>query len=59
VIIEFIFAWPGIGWLAVEAARNRDFPVVQVCALMTSVLFIGINLAVDLVYAYIDPRIRY
>lgn len=59
VIIEFIFAWPGIGWLAVEAARNRDFPVVQVCALMTSILFIGINLAVDLIYAYIDPRIKY
>jgi ABC-type dipeptide/oligopeptide/nickel transport system permease component len=59
VIIEFIFAWPGIGWLAVEAARNRDFPVVQACALMTSVLFIAINLAVDIIYAYIDPRIRY
>ncbi|OGN97391.1 MAG: hypothetical protein A2Z77_02970 [Chloroflexi bacterium RBG_13_51_36] len=59
VIIEFIFAWPGIGWLAVEGARNRDFPVVQACALMTSVLFIAINLAVDMLYAYIDPRIRY
>ena len=59
VIIEFIFAWPGIGWLAVEGARNRDFPVVQACALMTSVLFIAINLAVDILYAYIDPRIRY
>ena len=59
VIIEFIFAWPGIGWLAVEGARNRDFPVVQACALMTSVLFITINLAVDILYAYIDPRIRY
>jgi ABC-type dipeptide/oligopeptide/nickel transport system permease component len=59
VIIEFIFAWPGIGWLAVEGARNRDFPVVQACALMTSVLFIAINLAVDMIYAYIDPRIKY
>ena len=59
VIIEFIFAWPGIGWLAVEGARNRDFPVVQACALMTSVLFITINLAVDILYAYIDPRIKY
>ena len=59
VIIEFIFAWPGIGWLAVDAARNRDFPVVQACALMTSILFIAINLVVDILYAYIDPRIRY
>jgi len=59
VIIEFIFAWPGIGWLAVEGARNRDFPVVQACALMTSILFITINLAVDILYAYIDPRIKY
>ena len=59
VIIEFIFAWPGIGWLAVEGARNRDFPLVQACALMTSVLFITINLVVDILYAYIDPRIRY
>lgn len=59
VIIEFIFAWPGIGWLAVQGAKNRDFPLVQACALMTSVLFIAINLAVDILYAYIDPRIRY
>jgi len=59
VIIEFIFAWPGIGGLAVEGARNRDFPLVQACALMTSVLFITINLVVDILYAYIDPRIRY
>lgn len=59
VIIEFIFAWPGIGWLAVQGAKNRDFPLVQACALMTSVLFITINLVVDILYAYIDPRIRY
>lgn len=59
VIVEFIFRWPGIGWLAVEGARNRDFPMVQTCALMTSILFISINIVVDILYAYIDPRIRY
>jgi peptide/nickel transport system permease protein len=59
VIIETIFAWPGIGWLAVDGAKNRDFPLVQTCALMTSILFIAINLAVDILYAYIDPRIKY
>jgi peptide/nickel transport system permease protein len=59
VITETIFAWPGLGALAVQAVFNRDFPLVQAAALLGSVLFIAVNFAVDLGYAALDPRIRY
>jgi peptide/nickel transport system permease protein len=58
VVTERVFAWPGIGQLVVDAILNRDFPVVQASVLVTAVLFMAINLAVDLIYAVLDPRIR-
>jgi len=59
VIIETIFAWPGIGRLLFEGISLRDFPIVQGVVVMAGVMIIGINLLVDLLYAVIDPRIRY
>lgn len=59
VVTETIFAWPGMGRLAVAAILSRDFPVVQGVILVISIMFVLINLAVDIVYAVIDPRIRY
>lgn len=57
-VVETIFAWPGVGRTVVEAVFSRDFPVVQVGVLLTSVLFVLSNLLVDLSYGLIDPRIR-
>jgi len=58
-IIETIFGWPGIGRLAVQAIFNRDFPLIQGTALVGAVTYMLANLAVDIVYAWLDPRIRY
>jgi peptide/nickel transport system permease protein len=58
VITETIFAWPGLGRLTVQALLNRDFPVVLAAVFVTSVTYTLINLAVDLVYGWLDPRIR-
>jgi peptide/nickel transport system permease protein len=57
-VAEIVFAWPGVGLLAFEAANARDFPVVQALALFTSVVIVIMNLLVDVLYAYIDPRVR-
>lgn len=59
VITEQIFAWPGIGRLAVESIFARDYPVVQAITLITSVVIVGMNLLVDLSYSLLDPRVRY
>jgi len=59
VIIETVFSWPGIGFILVEGVLARDFPLVQAITIMVAVLVLGINLFVDITYAYIDPRIRY
>ena len=59
VITETVFNWPGVGRLVVDSIFMRDFPVVQMCILIASCLFIFTNLFVDILYAYIDPRIRY
>jgi peptide/nickel transport system permease protein len=59
VVVESVFAWPGIGRLLFEGISFRDFPVVQTTVLMGGVMFVGVNLIVDILYAYIDPRIRY
>ncbi len=59
VVTETIFAWPGVGRLAITSILQRDYPVVQGCVLLVAVLFVVINLAVDLLYAWLDPRIRY
>jgi len=58
VVTETIFAWPGIGRLVVEAIFNRDFPVVQGVVLVVSLIFVAVNVLVDLAYAVLDPRIR-
>ena len=59
VVVETIFSWPGIGRLVIESFFTRDYPVVQVFVLFVSFLVVSLNLVVDIVYAYIDPRIRY
>jgi len=58
VIVETVFAWPGIGQLAIQSIQSRDFLVVQAVVLFVSVVYTVTSLAADLVYAWIDPRIR-
>jgi peptide/nickel transport system permease protein len=58
VITETIFAWPGLGRLAVDAIYGRDYPVVQTIVLLVSAIFVSLNLIVDLLYRWIDPRIE-
>jgi len=58
IIVESIFAWPGMGRLAVQAVLGRDFPVVQGVAIVGAAVFLAVNLTVDLVYGWIDPRLR-
>jgi peptide/nickel transport system permease protein len=58
VITETIFAWPGIGRLAVDAIRSKDFPVVQGVVLVFAITYALVNLFVDVLYAYLDPRLR-
>lgn len=59
VVTETVFAWPGTGLLAVEAVQSRDYQVVQAVVLFMAGIFIFANLVVDVLYAYLDPRIRY
>jgi len=59
VLTETVFAWPGVGRLLVDAIVARDLPLVQGCVLVIALLFIGVNLAVDLSYAAINPKVRY
>lgn len=59
VVTETIFAWPGIGRLMVQAVFERDYPVVQGTVLIIAILVVLSNLFVDILYVYIDPRIKY
>ena len=59
VITESIFAWPGVGRLALQAISARDYPLVQASVLVISVVYVFLNLAIDILYVYLDPRIRY
>lgn len=59
VVIESVFSWPGTGLLVVDAVRARDFQVVQAVVIVFAGIFILTNLLVDILYAYLDPRIRY
>ena len=59
VLTETVFAWPGVGTLMIQGILARDFPLVQGCVLVIALAFVLINLAVDLLYAWLDPRIRY
>jgi ABC-type dipeptide/oligopeptide/nickel transport system permease component len=58
VITETIFAWPGVGRLSVQAIYNRDYPVVQAAVFLLATTFVLVNLVVDVLYTYLDPRIR-
>jgi peptide/nickel transport system permease protein len=58
VIVESVFAWPGVGRLLVDAIGNRDYPLVQAAILVITASFVVINLLVDISYGYLDPRIR-
>ena len=58
VVVENIFAWPGIGRLCVSAIYNRDYPVIQAYILIMAVLFVVCNLLVDVISALLDPRMR-
>jgi ABC-type dipeptide/oligopeptide/nickel transport system permease component len=58
VVVETIFAWPGMGRLAVQAVLGRDFPVVQGTAIMGAAIFLAVNLLIDLLYGWVDPRLR-
>lgn len=59
VVTETVFSWPGVGRLAVQAIYARDFPVVQATVMLFAVIFVAVNLVVDLLYALLDPRIGY
>ena len=58
ILTETIFSWPGLGRLLIQAIRLRDYPLVQGCVLLISVTYVAVNLATDLLYAWLDPRIR-
>ena len=58
VVTETVFAWPGIGRLAIQSIYNRDYPVVQCTVFVSAVLFIVINLCIDMIYGFLDPRVR-
>lgn len=58
VVTETIFAWPGMGRLALEASLNRDLPVIEASVVVIAVIFVGVNLVIDLLYVAIDPRLQ-
>jgi peptide/nickel transport system permease protein len=58
ILVETVFAWPGIGQLIYQGIVYRDFPVIQAVVLLTAVIVVSVNFAVDIAYGYLDPRIR-
>jgi peptide/nickel transport system permease protein len=58
VLVEFVFNWPGLSGLLVEAVTSRDYPEVVAIVLVISILFVGLNLVIDLIYGVLDPRVR-
>lgn len=59
VVVESVFAWPGVGWLMLQGIQTRDLPLVRAVVLVVGISFVLINLTVDLLYSLLDPRIRY
>jgi peptide/nickel transport system permease protein len=59
VVIETVFSWPGVGLLTIDAVQVRDFQVVQTVVIFFAFIYILSSLLVDILYAYLDPRIRY
>ncbi|TQR86782.1 ABC transporter permease [Mycobacterium hodleri] len=58
IVVEVVFAWPGLGRLVFNSVASRDYPVIQGAVLLIAVLFLAVNLVVDMLYAVVDPRIR-
>ena len=58
VVTETVFAWPGMGRLAINAVYNRDYPLIQGTVLIVAVGFVLISTVLDIIYRYIDPRVR-
>ncbi|MCB0112451.1 MAG: ABC transporter permease [Caldilineaceae bacterium] len=58
VVVESVFAWPGVGWLMLQGIQNRDLPLIRAVVLVVGIGFVLINLLVDLLYSFLDPRIR-
>jgi len=59
VVVETVFAWPGMGRLVIQAISTRDYPVVQAAVFLFASGFVVVNTVVDVLYGVIDPRIRY
>lgn len=59
VVIETIFAWPGIGLLFIQAIQHRDLPIIEACVFAVAVMTMIINLLVDMSYRYLDPRVEF
>lgn len=59
VITETVFSWDGVGRLLVESIEKRDYPVTQACVLVVALLYVAVNLATDIIYTKIDPRVRF
>ena len=59
LVTETVFNWPGVGLLLVDAIQGRDYAIVQMIVLITSVVYVSVNLMADIAYGYLDPRIRY
>ena len=59
LFVETLFSWPGVGQVAIEAVRLKDYPVIMAVALLTSLVIVLSNLLTDVAYAYVDPRIHY
>ena len=58
VVVEVVFAWPGVGRMLLDGVVQRDFPVVEAAILASGVFYITLALIIDILYAYVDPRIR-
>jgi peptide/nickel transport system permease protein len=59
IIVETVFAWPGVGRLVVEAVESRDYPIVQTVVMILGTMYLFVNLIIDVLYGYINPKIRY
>jgi len=59
IVIEVVFSWPGLGQLTYDAINQLDYPVIQAIFLLTSAMVIAFNLAADLTYGFLDPRVRH
>jgi peptide/nickel transport system permease protein len=58
VVTEMVFSWPGLGELTIESIQRRDYPVVQACVLLISTTYVVVNTLTDVVYGWLDPRVR-